>query len=241
MKRILLASITILTIFLLAAGCSKTQPAVQTAPVSQNQPSQNQQANLSPVSATTTPQKSAASTTPLTLNVYNNAAEHFKVLYLSYFKLFTPASIKANNPKSVNFSACVPYGIMPGWCFVLNNQPYADTNLESAGVAISILKNKTGIADCGNFSAQDLEGGHTTSPVQANGVVFVTATASDAGAGNFSETHFNRAFYGTTCYEVDETARWANAEVFDPPRTEFDRTDVWGKLDVLRNGFQFVK
>jgi uncharacterized protein YcfL len=233
--------LVISTIFLLAAGCSKTQPSVQTAPVSQNQPAQNQQANPSPVSATTITQKLAASTTPLTLNVYNNAAEHFKVLYLSYFNLYTSANIKLGSPKSVNFSACVPYGIMPSWCFVLNSQSYANTNLESAGVAVSILKDKTNIADCGIFTAQELNGGQVEGSVQGNGVVFVTAKATDAGAGNFSEIHFNRAFYGTICYEIDETAHWTGAGNYSPPRVEFDRTDVWAKLDILRNGFGFVK
>ncbi len=227
----------IATILFLAAACSKQQPAVQ--PV---QPAQNQQGTTTPATATSTPAKPVTPTTPsVSLEVYNNAAEHFKILYLNNFTLFTGAKVKANNTKGVNFSACVPYGLMPDMCFVLNGQPYLNTNLGSAGVAVSVLKNKTTIGDCGTFSALDLAGGHTTDAVQGNGVVFVTAVNTDAGAGNFSETHYNRAFYGNLCYELDETARWTNAENYSPPRTEFDRTDIWNKLDVLRNGFEFVK
>jgi hypothetical protein len=233
--------IIIASILLLASACSKSQPAASQAVPSQSEATQNQNATASPSASTSTPAKPKVPSTPLTLSVYNNATEHFKILYLSYFNFYTSANIKADNPKSVNFSACVPYGNMPNWCFVLNNQPYSNTNLESAAVAVSILKNKTDIGTCGAFTSQELNGGQFEGSVQGNGVVFVTAKTTDAGAGQFSETHFNRAFYGTTCYEIDETARWANAQNFSPPRAEFDRTDVWNKLDVLRNGFQFVK
>jgi hypothetical protein len=240
--------IIIASILLLASACSKSQPVVQPASPSASQggtaTSQTPPAASSTPAAqtaTSTAQKPPASTAPVTLEVYNNTPEHFKILYLNYFKLFTGAQVKANNTKGVNFSACVPYGEMPSWCFVLNKQPYASTNLESAGMAVSILKNITNIGDCGTFTEQELNGGQVKGAVQGNGVVFITAVATDAGAGNFSETHFNRAFYGNICYEIDETSRWADAENFSPPKAEFNRTDVWNKLDVLRNGFLFVK
>jgi hypothetical protein len=229
-------------LLILAAACSKSQPtAVQPAPVGQNQPAQNQQATSTPAVATTTPAKPAAPAAPLTLAVYNNAAQHFKILYLSYFNLYTASQVKSNKTKGVNFSACTPYGLSPELCFALNSQPYLNTNLESAAVAITILKNKTSIGDCGTFTQQELNGGQVLGSVQGNGVVFVTAKATDAGAGNFYETHFNRAFYGTICYEIDETAHWTEASNYSPPRAEFDKADVWSKLDVLRNGFGFVK
>lgn len=232
----------IISILLLAAACSKTQPVIQPVPVTQIQPAQNHPATTTPVTATSTPAKPGTPTSiPVSLEVYNNPAEHFKILYLSNFTLFTGAKVKANNTKGINFSACVPYGIMPDMCFVLKNQPYANTNLQSAAVTVSVLKNKTSIGDCGTFTAQELNGGQAKGAVQINGVVFVTAVNTDAGAGNFSETHYNRAFYGNICYELDETARWTNAQNYSPPRTEFDRTDIWNKLDVLRNGFEFVK
>jgi len=79
---------------------------------------------------------------------------------------------------------------MPDMCFVLNGQPYQNTNLESAAVAVSVLKNKTNLGDCGNFSAKELNGGQVKGAALGNGVVFITAAATDAGAGNFSETHF---------------------------------------------------
>jgi hypothetical protein len=233
----------IASILLLASACSKSQAPVQPAPVNQNQPAQNLTPTPAPPAATSTATstKPAIPSAPLTLSIYNNAAQHFKILYLSYFNLYTSANIKANSPKGINFSACVPFGFSPSWCFVLNNHPYAATNLESAAVAVGILKNKTSITDCGTFTPQELNGGQVLGSVQGNGVVFVTAKATDAGAGNFYETHFNRAFYGTICYEIDETAHWTNADNYSPPRAEFDKADVWSKLDVLRNGFQFVK
>lgn len=227
-------------IILLASACSK-QPVVSN---NQNLQPQNQQvASSSPAqpAATSTPTKSGTSPVPLTESVYNNAAQHFKVLYLNYFSLFSGAKVKANNTKGINFSACVPYGLNPDLCFLLNSQPYQNTNLSSAGVAVTVLKNKTTIGDCGTFSTKDLNGGKVTDSVRGNGVVFVTAVSTDAGAGNFSETHFNRAFYGTICYEIDETVRWTNAQNYSPAKAEFDKADVWSKLDVLRNGFQFVK
>jgi hypothetical protein len=226
-----------LSILFLAAGCSKTSAPTQTPPVGQNQ-----QGSLTapPSTATSTPGKT--STPPkVTLEVYSNAAQHYKFVYLNYFTFYTASQVKANKTSGVNFSACVPYGLKPDGCFVLNNQPYANTNLESAGVAVTVLKNKTDIGSCGTFTPEELNGGKMLSPIQINNVVFVTAVSSDAGAGNFSDTHYNRAFYGNLCYEIDETARWANAENFDPPRPEFNTSDVWTKLDVLRNGFQFVK
>jgi hypothetical protein len=234
----------IVSILLLASACSKSQAPVQPAPISQNQPAQNQTPTPAPPAATSTASstKPAIPSAPLTLSVYNNAPEHFKILYLSNFNLYTGAQVKANKTKGVDFSACVPYGISPSLCFGLNNQPYANTNLESAAVAVSILKNKTNIGDCGTFTPQELNGGQVSDSVQGgNGVVFITAKATDAGAGNFYETHFNRAFYGTICYEIDETTHWTNAQNYSPARAEFDKADVWSKLDVLRNGFQFVK
>jgi len=52
MKRALFVSITIL---LLASGCARKQPPPPAAPVSQNQPQQNQPATSTPEQATTTP------------------------------------------------------------------------------------------------------------------------------------------------------------------------------------------
>jgi len=230
----------IASILLLASACSKAQP------VSQNQPAQNPQPVVStnptaPV-ATSTPQKPVTPTGPVTLNVYNNAAQNYKVLYTSYFSLYNSAAVKANKTTGVNFSACVPYGESPDNCFVLKNQPYVNTNLASAAVTVSVLKDKTDIGQCGIFTPQELNGGKLNGSVQGGGtVVFVTAVATDAGAGNFYETHFNRAFYGTTCYELDETIHWTNADNYSPPRTQFDTADVWSKLDILRNGFSFLK
>jgi len=235
--------IILTVILLLASACSKQPADVQTSP-SQNPPAQNLTPTPAPPAATSTASstKPAIPSAPLTLSVYNNAPQHFKILYLSYFNLYTGAQVKANKTKGVDFSACVPYGISPSLCFVLNSKPYADTNLESAAVAVSILKNKTNIGDCGTFTSQELNGGQVSDSVQGgNGVVFITAKATDAGAGNFYETHFNRAFYGTICYEIDETTHWTNAQNYSPARAEFDKADVWSKLDVLRNGFQFVK
>ena len=129
---------------------------------------------------------------------------------------------------------------MPNVCFALKDQPYQNTNLESAAVGVSVLPGKN-ISDCAAFSPQDLQGGKVGSPIQINSIVFMTASSTGRGAGNFSETHFNRAFYNTTCYELTESVRWADAGNFDPPRAEFDPSGVWSKLDVLRNGFQFIK
>jgi hypothetical protein len=149
--------------------------------------------------------------------------------------------VKANKTAGVNFSACVPYGLNPDICFVLKGAPYQNTNLTSAAVAVKVLKDKTDIGQCGTFSPSELNGGKFNGSVHGGGsLVFVTAVAGDAGAGNFSETHFNRAFYGTTCYEIDETIRWTNSANFNPPRAQFDTSDVWSKLDILRNGFQFI-
>lgn len=227
----------IVPFLLFAAGCSKQQPVS----VSQNPSSQSQPA-ATPIPIPTPSAIPTVQQDPLTVSAYHNDAEHYMVLYSNYFKLYNSATILANKTKGVNFSACVPYGFSPDVCFVLNSQPYQNTNLESAAVAIKVLKNKKNINDCGSFTAQELNGGKTDgSVVGTNGTVFVTATTSDAGAGNYSETYFNRAFYGTICYELDETIRWANAGNFDPPKTEFNKNDVWAKLDLLRNGFQFVK
>ena len=137
--------IIIASIILLAAGCSKSKPVVQT-PSGQNPPVTSS-TPTTPI-ATSTPPKSPVPPAPITLGVYTNAPEHFKVLYLSYFSLFTGSQVKANNTKGVNFSGCVPYGEMPDLCFVLKGQPYANTNLSSAAVTVSVLKNKTNIGNC---------------------------------------------------------------------------------------------
>lgn len=232
----------IIAILLLAAACSKKQPVVLPAPVL-NEPAQNQQAasSSSPGYTITYTPQSALPPAPVNLSIYTNAAQHYKISYLSYFSLYNSAAVKANNTKGVNFSACVPYGLSPDICFVLKSQPYLTTNLGSAAVAVKVLKNKTTIGVCGTFTEQELNGGEVKGAVQGNGVVFVTAVATDAGAGNSSETRYNRAFYGTTCYEINETTRWSYAGNFSPPRQDFDKNDVWSKLDILRNGFGFIQ
>ncbi len=230
-------------ILFLAVSCGKHEAAVQQTQSQnqavQNAPAQIQQATSTPAGPEQKPPV-AEKPAPLTLLVYNNAAEHFKFLYLNYFDLFTGASVKANNTKGVNFSACTPYGLSPDMCFVLKNDTFQNTNLESAAVSVLVYKGKTG-AECAAFDAQEVAGGQVLGAVQVNDVVFMTAKNTDAGAGNFSETHFSRALYGDLCYEIDETARWTNAQNFNPPKAEFDKTDIWSKLDVLRNGFRFIK
>jgi hypothetical protein len=224
----------ITTVILLAAGCSNSSQ--QTTPLS----STTQLSSSTPVTASSTIEQPAPPSGPETLKVYNNAAGHYKVLYLNYFSLVSASQIKANNVKGVNISACVPYGIIPDECFVLSDQPYLNTNLSSAAVDVSVLPGINSLTDCANFSPQELQEGKVTNPVKINNLVFVTAESSDAGAGNFSQTEFYRTFSGNTCYELIETVRWAEAGNFDPPRAEFNSSDVWSKLDLLRNGFQIT-
>lgn len=239
----------IASILLLAAACSKkpatssmsqgTQPAqVQQT---QNQPANSQATGTFSVVFTPTPPKPVAHPSPVTLNIYNNAEAKYKILYASNFSLLDSAALKANNSKIINTSACQPYGLSPEVCFVLKNQPYQNTNLTSAVVAVTILKDKKTLGACGNFTEAELSGGSVLGGVQVGDLVFLTAKTTDAGAGNYSETHFNRAFYGTICYELVETVRWTNAQNYSPPRAEFDKADIWNKLDILRNDFSFIK
>jgi hypothetical protein len=185
---------------------------------------------------TTTPITGADA--PVTLSAYNNSQYNYKVLYSSDFTLFTQSQIAAYNFGSVDGSACDRDA---NSCFVLDKTPYANTNLDSAVVSVKILSSVTTPTACAAFDPNEIAGGHTTSIVSINGITFLTAVSSDAGAGNFYETHYNRTWYGNNCVEVNAIVHSTDPGVYDPPRPEFNANEVWYKLQLVINSFQFVK
>lgn len=168
---------------------------------------------------------------PLSLNVYNDPQYKYKLLYSSDFGLKTSSNAMA--------AADCQQGART--CFALNPDLYKNTNFVSANVDISILNNKTTIEQCANMTPDEINGGQMTGGISINGVNFITAQSNGAGAGNFYQEHYYRAWYGTFCIEMDARVHSANAANYDPPRPEFDAGDVWYKLQVLINSFQFNK
>ncbi len=120
--------------------------------------------------------------------------------------------------------------------FELSHKPKADpaardhfalkSDLASAAVAIKILNNKKEITDCAVMTSEDINGGHMTDSKTVNGVNFITAVSSGSGY----ETRYSRAWYGTFCLEIDATVKGTGPKL----------NDVWYKLQVLMNSFQFI-
>ncbi len=167
----------------------------------------------------------SATGTQLSLNAYNDSQYKYKVLYSSEFDL-------SHQPKADPTARDY---------FALKADAYKNTNLVSAAVSIKILSNKKNIGECAVMGADEINGGRMTDSKTVNGVNFLTAVSSDAGASNFYETHYNRAWYGTFCIEIDATVHSTSPDVYDTPRTAYDYNQVWYKLQVLINSFQFNK
>lgn len=184
---------------------------------------------------TSTPATSTG--TPLTLSVYNNSQYNYKVFYTSDFTLFTQPQIAAYNFGAVDGSAC---DRAANSCFVLNKMPYANTNFDSAAVSVKILPNVNTVAACAVFDPNEIDSGNTGPAQTINGVTFMTAVGSDAGAGNFYTTHYNRAWYGNMCLEVNGVIHSTDPGVYSPPRPEFDPNAVWQQLDIVINSFRFT-
>jgi hypothetical protein len=220
-----------LAFVLFAAGCAKVASSPNGAAVIPD-------VHVGPPPAATTTPAGVSTATPLTLVSYQNKANHFQLIYSNEFVVYTAASLKYNYLVDIHASACG--STAPIICFVLNNQPYQKTNLNSAALSVRMLPNKKIISQCAVFSKEELAGGKMMDPQKINGNIFVTATITDAGASNYSETHMHRTFYGNNCYEIDTAVHWANASVFSPPRQGFDFVQVWGNLDMLINTFRFI-
>jgi len=184
---------------------------------------------------TTTPVTSTG--TPVTLSAYNNSQYNYKVLYSSDFTLFNRTQIAAYDFGKIDGSACDRDA---NSCFVLNAMPYANTNFDSAAVSVKILSNVKTSTACAVFDPNETASGQVGSPQTINGVTFITAIGSDAGAGNFYTTHYNRAWYGNVCVEVDGIIHSTNPGVYDPPRPEFDQNAVWQQLNIVVNSFRFT-
>jgi len=188
-----------------------------------------------PTSTTTVP-----STTPTTLKVYTDSSNRFKVMYLDYFTPYTGSDLK-NNKYFVDIHADACGTDYPPICFVLKNDLYKNTNLASAALSIRTITSATTAQQCTTFSKEEMDGGRFTDSVTINGVVFVTAQNGGAAAGNYYESHLAHTWYGGKCYAITQTVHSTAAANYDPPRQEFDKADVWFKLDTLRNGFSFIQ
>jgi hypothetical protein len=221
----------ITSILLLAAACSKKSAA----PVTQNQPE--------PVAGQSSVATSTADGQPLILKVYNDPSGAFKINYTSNFAVLSASAIQ-HPAKGQDTSVCGLGSPAASVCFLFSTKGYEATNLASAAVYVKKLLASVGLSQCATFDPSITSGAPGSgpgSPIVINGVTFVTATASDAAAGNFYETHYARGFYGGTCYEVDETVHSTNVQNYDPPRQEFDHAQVWQQLDAVRGGFRFTK
>ncbi len=227
------------SVVLLAAACSKKPMPVQ-APALGNQNTAGQRsATVTPssVSASTSTLPSASAPKPVTLEVYASADGKFKLNYTSDFEEFIGAGYKT--AKGINSAACnTPTGV-PVACFVLNDPSLSATNFSSAAVSVYELPNKD-IGQCAQFSPDEIGNGHGTQTVTINGTPFITAVTNDAGMSQYSETHFARTYYGSTCFQIDEVLRWANAQVFSPARPEFEQAAVWQRLDAIRGNFHLA-
>ncbi len=183
---------------------------------------------------TTTP---ISTGTPLTLSVYNNSQYNYKVLYSSDFTLFTQPQIVAYNFGAIDGSAC---DRAADSCFVLDKTPYTNTNFDSAAVSVKFLPDIKTAAACAVFDPNEIDGGAPGPSQTINGVTFITAIGSDAGAGNFYNTHYNRTWYDNMCLEVNGTIHSTDPGVYSPPRPEFDQNAVWQQLNIVINSFRFT-
>lgn len=231
--------IVISAVILLAAGCAKKQPAVSvnsnpsvTSGVQQAQPQQ---------SAPAAKPGYVPQAAPLKLLIYNDPAGVFKINYTSDFLVPTAAMLSGKD-QAQNASACQqPDGPKAAICLVLKGEPYKNTTFSSAAVSFRVRPDKAGVAACAAFTQVELAEGHVENPATVNGHVFVVADSDETNMNQHYQTKISRAYYGGKCYEIDESLRWVNADVYDPPRREFDRPALWAKLDVIRGGFWLQK
>jgi len=220
MKKILVG----VAFLLLAVGCSKNanQATAPSVPLKVGIP-------------TTTPTSTG---TPLTLSVYNNSQYNYKVFFTSNFTLFTQPQIAAYNFGAIDGSAC---DRAANSCFVLDKTPYINTNFDSAAVSVMFLPDIKTAAACAVFDPNEIASGKQGPAQNINGVTFITAIGSDAGAGNFYNTQYNRTWYGNMCLEVNGIIHSTDPGVYDPPRPEFDQNAVWQQLNIIINSFRFTK
>ncbi len=180
------------------------------------------------------------------IKVLQTFTDSSKGLSIAYPQTFVAVGPKPSSERnSVNTTACnlnSSQGTRDFFqCFVYDNSGDTATNLSSAALSLSLVPSKNIASECLTFSPAEIAGGKETGTQKINGLLYATAQVSDAATSHYSEAHLYRVFQGGNCYEMASAVYWTNAQVYDPPRKEFDRTAVWASLDFIANSLRFGK
>ncbi len=125
-------------------------------------------------------------------------------------------------------------------CVYLSRDAYQGTNFDGAGVSINIDPTLITEAKCYNFKVSTNPAQTLVSDVTINGIVFKSATGSDAGAGHFEKLQIYRNFHNASCYEISQHVGSTNIDNYPAGTIQpFDENAVWQKLESVIQTFKF--
>ncbi|MDR3643127.1 MAG: hypothetical protein P4L74_05900 [Candidatus Doudnabacteria bacterium] len=217
----------IVTIFLLAAACSK-----QPVSTGQNSPT------ITPApTATPTPTASTAG-----WNSYNSPAKYgFSLKYSPDFGFSTDI----NQVKALAYIPVCDNNMVA--CAYIARDKYPSTNFDGAGVSVNILvfaqleSTKGQVQLCYDFSDPTNAAQKPVPDVTINGVDFKSATGGDAGAGHFEQIQVYRNFHNGQCFEISQHVASTNIGNYPAGTvTQFNTDEILQKLQGVVNTFSFA-
>jgi len=203
------------SVFLLAAGCQKTQP-VKTG---ENPP------------ATSTPDQTAG------WNSYTSPDKYgFSLKYGEGFGFATDKS----QVTGISYIPVCDENMVA--CVYMIRQTFAATNFDGAGVSINIDPTLNTEAKCYNFAVSTSEAQTVEPDVTINGTVFKSATGGGGAAGHFDKLQIYRNFHNNMCFEIAQDMAETNIGNYPAGTVQpFDENAVWQDLQGVVNTFRFTK
>ena len=123
----------------------------------------------------------------------------------------------------------------------LADDAYQGTNYHRgfAGIAVSDTQSE---AECQMFRREGEQlASQLPIPIEINGVRFYRGQTAGAAAGTIAQNRIYHGFYGGRCYEISLNVFYSNIGNYEPGTVvEFDKEDVWSRLESIALSFEFT-
>jgi hypothetical protein len=121
-------------------------------------------------------------------------------------------------------------------CFIYNGNEYQGTNFESAGLSVSVLRDRRTENACNAIDAGSSEIREKT----INGTRFHSYDVVGEASSHWIDTHAYRTFKDGVCFEIFASIAGFERLVAEPPPKPFDPVKLKQELEEIVHTFRFT-
>jgi len=122
-------------------------------------------------------------------------------------------------------------------CLLYEGRDYEGTGFHGAGLSVNVLRELRTPETCAQIANPS---DNSIGKEVISGITFSSGSVRDAAAGTASWGPVYRTFYKGVCFEIAITEVASSGQYFDPPRPDYDTTQLDKKFDAIVHTFKFI-